>query len=73
MFSSTCLLVLFRFSGVTKDHLQDVTTNLQDIHDIFQNLLHKDTILLGHSLESDLNALKVTVAGLENVFIFHIR
>ncbi|XP_065680435.1 RNA exonuclease 1 homolog isoform X2 [Hydra vulgaris] len=48
-----------RFSGVTKEHLQNITTTLEDIQDILLDILHKDTILLGHSLESDLFALKM--------------
>ena len=48
-----------RFSGVTKEHLQNATMTLEDIHDILLGVLHRDTILLGHSLESDLFALKV--------------
>jgi len=48
-----------RFSGVTKENLQDVSTNIDDIHDILSNLMDAKTILMGHSLESDLNALKL--------------
>lgn len=48
-----------RFSGVTKEHLQDVTTSIDDIHDILLNMFDRETILLGHSLESDFKALKI--------------
>jgi len=48
-----------RFSGVTKEDLSGVTTTITDVHKILQNMLDKDTILLGHSLESDLNTLNV--------------
>jgi len=36
-----------------------VDYSLKDIQEIFMNLFDKDTILMGHSLESDLKALKV--------------
>lgn len=52
-------VLCFRFSGVTKDHLKHVDTTLENIHEIFMNLFDSDTILMGHSLESDLKALKV--------------
>jgi len=48
-----------RFSGVTREDLADVTTTIEDIHDILLNMIDKETILLGHSLESDLNALNI--------------
>ena len=48
-----------RFSGVSRDDLADVTTTIDDIHDILLNMIDKDTILIGHSLESDLNALNL--------------
>ena len=51
----------FRFSGVTREDLADVTTTISDIHDILLNMLDKNTILMGHSLESDLNALNVSL------------
>ena len=47
---------------MTKEDLQDVETTIDDIHDILSNLLDPATILMGHSLESDLNALKVKYA-----------
>lgn len=49
-----------QYSGITPQHLENVTTTLQDIQRSLLDLLGPDSILLGHSLESDLNALKLT-------------
>ena len=48
------------FSGITQEILKDVTTTLEDIQKELLEVLGQDAILLGHSLESDLNALKLT-------------
>lgn len=41
------------------EHLAGVKTTLQEIQDRVQRLLPPNAILVGHSLESDLKALKV--------------
>jgi RNA exonuclease 1 len=48
------------FSGVTEEILKNVTTTLEDVQNELLGVLGQDSILLGHSLESDLNALKLT-------------
>ncbi|OAP63565.1 hypothetical protein AYL99_02792 [Fonsecaea erecta] len=48
------------FSGITEKILENVTTTLEDIQKELLHIFRQDTILLGHSLESDLNALKMT-------------
>lgn len=48
-----------RFSGITQEDLEDVTTSLREVQAVLLSLFSDKTILLGHSLESDLQALKL--------------
>lgn len=50
---------LYRWSGITAEKLAKATLSLCDVQAHFLKLLTPTTILLGHSLESDLNALKI--------------
>lgn len=49
-----------QFSGMTKEKLEPIKTTIGDIQTKLLSLLTPTTILLGHSLESDLAALKLT-------------
>ena len=49
-----------RFSGITEAMLAPVVTSLKDIQTRLLDILHPRTILVGHSLESDLKALQLS-------------
>ncbi|KAI6246678.1 hypothetical protein HI914_05132 [Erysiphe necator] len=51
---------LTQYSGITEKKLENVTTTLSDIQKKLITLLHPRSILIGHSLNSDLTALKLT-------------
>ena len=61
LFLKTILMFLFdsRFSGVTEKDLEGVKTTIRDVQAVLLSMFSSDTILCGHSLESDLKALKV--------------
>uniref|UniRef100_A0A4W5R6X4 REX1, RNA exonuclease 1 homolog n=1 Tax=Hucho hucho TaxID=62062 RepID=A0A4W5R6X4_9TELE len=48
-----------RFSGVTEEDLENATITLRDVQAVMLNMFSTESILIGHSLESDLFALKV--------------
>ena len=59
--------VCFRFSGVTAESLHGVTTTIHEVQAVLLSMIHRDTILVGHSLESDLKATKVP--GTNNLYL----
>ncbi|KAK4506747.1 hypothetical protein PRZ48_000480 [Zasmidium cellare] len=48
------------YSGITAASMEGVTTTLEDIQKKLLSIITPQTILIGHSLDSDLNALKLT-------------
>ncbi|XP_063593833.1 RNA exonuclease 5-like [Penaeus indicus] len=50
---------LTKYSGITEEKLRYVKKTLKDVHNDLRNILPKDAILVGHSLNSDLKAMKM--------------
>ena len=50
---------LTQWSGITEELLADVTTTLANAQDILLEMVHTECILVGHSLENDLRAMKI--------------
>uniref|UniRef100_A0A670XUP6 RNA exonuclease 1 homolog n=1 Tax=Pseudonaja textilis TaxID=8673 RepID=A0A670XUP6_PSETE len=48
-----------RFSGVTEADLENASITLRDVQAVLLSMFSTETILIGHSLESDLFALKL--------------
>ena len=51
---------LTAYSGITPAMLENVTTTLSDVQQKLQSIITPQTILIGHSLKSDMNALQLT-------------
>eukprot|EP00928_Gymnodinium_smaydae_P044408 TRINITY_DN29624_c0_g1_i1.p1 TRINITY_DN29624_c0_g1~~TRINITY_DN29624_c0_g1_i1.p1 ORF type:complete len:652 (-),score=157.83 TRINITY_DN29624_c0_g1_i1:50-2005(-) len=50
---------LTQYSGISKSMMEGVTTKLEDVQRSLLELITTDTILVGHSLENDLLALRL--------------
>ncbi|CAD5223974.1 unnamed protein product [Bursaphelenchus okinawaensis] len=48
------------FSGVTKESLEGVTVTVEDVQETLQRVLPPNAILVGHSIENDLMAMRVS-------------
>jgi RNA exonuclease 1 len=60
------------FSGITASALEPVTTTLADVQAELRSIITPSTILLGHSLESDLRALQLAHPHcIDTALIFH--
>jgi RNA exonuclease 1 len=57
---------LTQYSGMTAARLNGVTTRLAEVQEKLKSLIDYNTILVGHSLENDMEVLKVNQAILLN-------
>ena len=57
-----------RWSGLTPSSFSSSNSRLVDVQKDLLKLFSKDTVLVGHSLESDLKALKVCLFLLVRIF-----
>ncbi|XP_034548974.1 RNA exonuclease 1 homolog isoform X2 [Notolabrus celidotus] len=48
-----------RFSGMSEEDVKDTYTSLREVQETLLSFINADTILIGHSLETDLCALKL--------------
>lgn len=48
-----------RFSGLTEEIISKESRTLRDVQAVLLSMFHSRTILIGHSLDSDLKALKI--------------
>lgn len=53
-----------RFSGITEEDLQNVKTTIRDVQAVLLSKFSDKTILIGHSFDSDLRALRVIISEL---------
>lgn len=61
-----------RFSGVTEEDLENTTISLRDVQAVLLSMFSAESILIGHSLESDLLALKVKLIILTTIIQIYI-
>ena len=47
------------FSGVTKDKLDGIDITLHDVQTLLRVLIDRETVLIGHSFDNDLRALRL--------------
>ncbi|RKP07407.1 hypothetical protein THASP1DRAFT_17105, partial [Thamnocephalis sphaerospora] len=62
---------LTKYSGMTKEKLDAATTTFDEVRAQIMSHVHADTILIGHSLESDLNVLKLAHATVIDTAIIY--
>jgi len=55
-----CALFVKEYSGITADLLDGVSTSLEEVQVALLGLICKEDIVVGHSLENDLHALRLS-------------
>lgn len=59
-----------RFSGITEEDLLNVKTTIRDVQAVLLSKFSDKTILIGHSFDSDLRALRVNTENSSSNFRF---
>lgn len=59
------------FSGITQEKIDSAKLNFKEAQQLFLNHVYEDTILVGHSLESDLKVLRVSFTFFIFLFFFN--
>lgn len=59
-----------KYSGITYEMMKDVTKRLPDVHRELAQYIGSQTVLIGHSLENDLNSLEVRVSAPQVQYLF---
>lgn len=62
-----------RFSGITEEDLKNVTKTLEDVQADLLQFINSNTILVGHSLEGDLRALRLFHTKIVDTSIMFLR
>ena len=63
-----------RFSGITEEDLLNVKTTIRDVQAVLLSKFSDKTILIGHSFDSDLRALRVIDRRqIEDKFCYYFR
>lgn len=47
------------YSGITAEQLDNVKTSIREVQAVLLSMFHADSILIGHSLESDMKVVKL--------------
>lgn len=52
-------MIFYSYSGITEETLANVKTSIREVQAVLLSMFHADTILVGHSLDSDMKAVKL--------------
>lgn len=58
-YHSSCISYLYRFSGISEETLRNESRTIRDVQAVLLSMFNSKTVLIGHSLESDLKVLKL--------------
>lgn len=62
-----------KYSGITVEMMTGVTKTLLEVQTELSKFIGSSTVLVGHSLENDLNSLRVSVTVMNNTSSHFVR